>query len=196
MASRDVTETHLSWPRRIGVGREIAWLLAMGAVALGVGLVVNALRGQPLPLRYQSKAERLAVAVAAVSGQSERPAVPVAAAGQIPHVTSDEVRAMMERGGVVLVDARGELFFRLGHLPGALSLPRDRFRMAYDEHRGVLGANSAGTIVVYCQSATCEDSTMVATALRDLGYGSVVILEGGWNGWKARGFANSTDQER
>jgi predicted sulfurtransferase len=62
--------------------------------------------------------------------------------------------------GLVL-DARPEIFHRLGHVPGALSLPRDDFETGYAALKEKLEADRSQPIVIYCSSASCEDSGLV-----------------------------------
>lgn len=173
-------------PALPNAGGEMLVLALLFAAALGLGLLGNALRPRPLPLRYQSKAQRLTAAVADVAGKAgEQKLSPP---DQTQRVNAEELRAMLARDTPIVVDARAELFFRAGHLPGALSLPREHFRSAYEQHHATLEADPGKLIVVYCQSAACEDSALVAAALRDLGRTNIVVLGGGWNEWQARGF--------
>jgi rhodanese-related sulfurtransferase len=158
------------------------------ALAFGAGLAINAFRAGPLPLHYQSKAERLQAGVASLlPARGER-----IESGAIPRIRPEELRGKLGSGALV-VDARPELFFRQGHLPGALSMPREGFVAAYQKHRAQIGANPARLIAVYCQTAACEDSAMVAASLRDLGHQNVQILEGGWREWSARGYPESME---
>lgn len=44
----------------------------------------------------------------------------------VRRVTTDELRAAMERGTVVVVDVRGDEAFKTGHIKGAISIPVDQ----------------------------------------------------------------------
>jgi rhodanese-related sulfurtransferase len=146
-------------------------------LALATGLAVNALRPTPLPLRYappemrlKSTVERLGVSGAAT----------VAIDGD---VGLEEMVRVIATHGALILDARPEVFYRLGHIPGALSLPRDDFETQYEKLRTSLEAQRADAIIVYCASETCDDSALVAEALSKLGYAHVRLYRGGWSDW-------------
>ncbi|MBT9386459.1 metalloregulator ArsR/SmtB family transcription factor [Pseudooceanicola sp. CBS1P-1] len=94
-------------------------------------------------------------------------------------VTRDELEARLGEG-VVVLDARPEDEYALGHLPGAIcvpdgtvetllkTLPRDR------------------TIVAYCRGSYCISSFRLVARLRALGY-DVRRLEEGFPEWRANG---------
>jgi 3-mercaptopyruvate sulfurtransferase SseA len=84
--------------------------------------------------------------------------------------------------GLVL-DARPEIFHRLGHVPGALSLPRDDFETGYAALKGKLEADRSQAIVIYCSNASCEDSGLVKKSLSALGFINIALYEGGWSDW-------------
>jgi rhodanese-related sulfurtransferase len=77
----------------------------------------------------------------------------------------------------------GPQHFASGHLPGALNLPLEGFSEA--AQRAL--PNKAADIVVYCASATCQNSDIAARKLLALGYGSVRVFKGGKAAWKEAG---------
>ena len=79
----------------------------------------------------------------------------------------EEFRELVERREAVVVDARPEVFHRLGHVPGALSLPVKDFKASYAKHRSRLEADKRALVVVYCSNEACEDSTLVGEALKN-----------------------------
>lgn len=157
------------------------WLLA--TTALCVGLLINQFRDAPLPLVYKSKSERLHDSVNRIASQA-----PIASATektvQLPQKLSlEEFSAYVsEKRGLVL-DARPEIFHRLGHVPGALSLPRDEFETGYALVKNTLEADRAQPLVIYCASSSCEDAGLVKTSLTALGFTNIAIFEGGWGEW-------------
>lgn len=155
----------------------------IASTAAGYGL--NVVRAKPLPWVYQDKAQRLEAAVGTVVSSMDSP-VDSAPGGGLPEVLSlDAFLKMREDKSVVVLDARPAIFFGLGHVPGALSLPREDLAAAYAR----LGPALPGerTVVVYCASETCEDAGLVRTALVRLGHVKVVIFHGGWAEWTAAG---------
>jgi rhodanese-related sulfurtransferase len=77
----------------------------------------------------------------------------------------------------------GPQYFASGHVPGAINLPLEGF--AENALRAL--PNKSADIVVYCASATCQNSDIAARKLLALGYGSVRVFRGGKAAWKDAG---------
>jgi len=152
------------------------WLLLTGCL-IG-GLVLNEMRPAPLPLVYASPQNRLDHSVQQLGSAS----VPVALDGD---VARDEMEKLSANRTALILDARPEIFYRVGHIPSALSLPRDDFENRYQALRAVLQSHRNNLMVVYCTSIDCHDSQMVAEALQKLGYARVRLFRGGWTDWKS-----------
>ena len=151
------------------------WLLF--SICLVAGAVLNEWRPRPLPLLYSSPEERLAQAAQKIAPQS---AAPLAAGGNID---LDAMRQIVEAQSALVIDARPEIFFRFGHLPGAINLPRDDFEAAYRELGPSLLKYRERLVIVYCSSNACDDSQMVADSLGRLGFAQVRVFRGGWSSW-------------
>jgi hypothetical protein len=54
-------------------------------------------------------------------------------AGSIPKIGLDKARQAFEQHQAWFVDARPKLFYQLGHIPGAISLPRAQFEKDKDD---------------------------------------------------------------
>jgi rhodanese-related sulfurtransferase len=102
----------------------------------------------------------LAVLAVLAGGESPRPdwRAPLEAAG-IRFVSAREVHAMLDRDErIAVIDARDEVHYRRGHLPGAISVPAEdrplRFvdlrRPARLLHPERLPADRDGPVVFYC----------------------------------------------
>ena len=177
---------------RVSLGCDAAWLTGLALLALCLGLGVNRLRENPLPLRYASKAERLQAGIARLSVAPSK--IDLAPAGSEPATVAAEPEMidlarfhdLLENGTPVL-DARPGLFYRVGHVPGARSLSRAEFEADYTRERVFLEAHRQETLVVYCAGEECVDSRMVAAALGKLGYQQVLIFAGGWDEWRQAG---------
>jgi len=157
------------------------WLLA--SVSLAAALFMNQLRDHPLSLVYASKMQRIEQSVAKVAETTE----PIPAADNKPHVIDlQEFREIVDGRKGVILDARPEIFHRLGHVPGALSLSREEFERDYAKQKSLLETNKNRTIAVYCSDSGCEDSQMVADALVKLGYQRVLVFKGGWGEWSSQ----------
>ena len=99
----------------------------------------------------------------------------------------EEFRVLVESKGALILDARPEIFHRLGHVPGALSLPREDFEASFALHRNHLEADKGALVVIYCSGSSCEDSGLVRKALHRLGFTQISVFKGGWSAWTSAG---------
>lgn len=160
---------------------DFAWLLAVVVFAAGIGFATNALRKEPLPLIYQNKLTRLAAAVARL--QNSPAPVPGPVISIPERLSLEQFSDFVESKTGLVLDARALIFYRLGHVPGALSLPRDDFEGAFQLFRERFGNDQSRPLVVYCADASCADAALVKKALSALGYSNVGIFVGGWSEW-------------
>lgn len=167
----------------------ICWLrdglgaAAVVPVAAAVGFGVNLLRPEPLAWHYLPPSKRIERAAQRLVPV---PLPSVAENRNLP-VTLDELRSLVAEPDVVVLDARPEIFWRLGHIPGALSLPREEFESRAAEIKARLDAPQNVRIIVYCSGAHCEDAKMVVGGLRRMGYANVRYFQGGWAEWEHAG---------
>lgn len=88
----------------------------------------------------------------------------------------DRMRAAPE---LVLVEALPEKYYRDWHLPGARHLPHDEVRRL----AATVLPDTSAEIVVYCASATCQNSHIAANQLASMGYTNVSVYAGGKQDW-------------
>jgi rhodanese-related sulfurtransferase len=107
-----------------------------------------------------------------------------AGAEQMPAVMAwAEVKPLLARGEIVLVDARDSVAFDAGHIPGAVSLPLRTLA----ENAAAFAAKhpKTKTLVTYCGSIGCPLSHVLARQLRsDYGYADVREMPGGYVEWR------------
>lgn len=163
----------------------VFFIIATASICFGI--LLNQFRDQPLPLVYKSKAERLQRSVAKLADMepSKMVATQVSSLQQIP---LDSFFAFVKEKRGLVLDARPEIFYRFGHVPGALSVPRDEFEKGYTQLKARLEANKSQPMIVYCSDESCEDSELVYHALTNLGYTQISIFRGGWDAWTKAGF--------
>jgi rhodanese-related sulfurtransferase len=82
-----------------------------------------------------------------------------------------------------LIEALPEKYYRDWHLPGALHLPHTEVR----ERAAAILPDKTADIVVYCASATCQNSHIAAKVLEQLGYTRVAVYAGGKQDWSEAG---------
>ena len=145
------------------------------------GFVLNEMRPAPLPLVYTSPQSRLDHSV-----EKLKPGENIAVALD-GGVAREEMQKLSANHAAIILDARPEIFYRLGHIPSALSLPRDDFEKQYQVLEPILQSQRDAPLVVYCSSSECHDSQMVAEALQKLGFQHVRIFRGGWSDWESAG---------
>ena len=86
------------------------------------------------------------------------------ARGKITSISMEDLFALHQTGQVLLLDARPSFFYSLGHIQGAISMPKRRQRRAHrqreEEIKTALAAKK--TIVLYCTNVACPDARTVA----------------------------------
>jgi rhodanese-related sulfurtransferase len=89
----------------------------------------------------------------------------------------------------LVCDARMGMLYRLGHIPGAISLPAGNWEEAFAAHRAELeAARAAGRrLVFYCVDPECPDARKTATWAARQGFSGVLVYEGGMQEWKEAG---------
>ena len=153
------------------------WILLTACLLAGV--IINEIRPNPLPLVYSPPEARLHETVDRLGHPSHSP---IALEGD---VSLDEMREISATRAVLILDARPEVFYRLGHIPSAINLPRDDFENQYRAVEWVLRSSRDKVVVVYCSGSECQDSRMVGDALARLGYSHVRLFRGGWSDWES-----------
>lgn len=110
-------------------------------------------------------------------------------AGAITVVRLDHLFGLKETDQVLLIDSRSALFYRMGHIDGAINLPTKKLDNVLPLIRPRLddAVKADQIIVVYCQNEKCPYAHTVAKKLSVEGY-HVSIYRGGWEEWKNAGF--------
>jgi rhodanese-related sulfurtransferase len=102
----------------------------------------------------------------------------------VAHIGRESLWQKIERGDeFVLVDALPPLAYAASHLPGAISMPPEY--VVSRARRRI--PNSHTEVVVYCSSATCDSSLIVANRLVELGYRNVRHYAEGKRDWVEAG---------
>ncbi|MBI2131364.1 MAG: sulfurtransferase [Candidatus Tectomicrobia bacterium] len=110
-------------------------------------------------------------------------------------ITTDELAGLPGKPETKILDVRGTEAYKAGHIPGALSLPRQHTQyrergvpdlMApvenLEESLGKLGIRPTDTLVLYDETASLEVARVFWTA-DVLGHAKVRILNGGMSKW-------------
>jgi rhodanese-related sulfurtransferase len=99
-------------------------------------------------------------------------------------ITREELSSVITAGKApLLLEALPARYFDDWHLPGARNMPHD----AVAELAPRLAPDKSAPIVVYCASASCQNSHIAAGVLKQLGYADVRVYPGGKKDWTEAG---------
>ena len=106
--------------------------------------------------------------------------------GNITRISLATFFPLQQTAAALIYDVRPGFSFGRGHIPGALSWPKNSFasQLAAREAEIHAATSAKRPVVLYCTDQSCPDSDKVATRLAALGH-SVFILDGGYAAWKA-----------
>jgi len=94
-------------------------------------------------------------------------------------IDRDGVRAVVEAGTAIVVEALPAPYYEDAHISGAQNLP-------HDSDAATIAAalpDRDVTVVVYCSNLACQNSTMLSRRLAQLGYTDVRDYERGKEDW-------------
>lgn len=168
-----------------------AWLLPaviFGAIALVAALVTVALTVRPPPAPAAPAVAQPTAAHPPVEGTA-------AAGAELPeaHGSLDpggpaveligvaEARARLDAGTAIFVDVRSGSDYAAGHIPGALTITAEDL----DSRLGQLPAGSV--IIAYGDAERPDSGQRGAQIFMELGYPTVIALEGGFQDWERAG---------
>lgn len=87
-----------------------------------------------------------------------------------------ELKDLLDKGKVRVVDVRRLEDYEISHIPSAISIPSNEL----DKHLEKLSKEE--TTVVYCYNRECHLGAKACLILADYGY-PVMLLEGGFKTW-------------
>ena len=91
-----------------------------------------------------------------------------------------ELKHRMGEHDMLVLDVRDEADYRRGHIPGAVSLPRERWET-------FTGFSLTGRNVVYCYSQPCHLAAAACLRFARQGF-HMMEMEGGMEAWKHAGY--------
>lgn len=103
----------------------------------------------------------------------------------IRQVDVEGARVLAGTSGVVVIEVLPKKYWDAGHLPGAVwSTTEEVVRTAQSAVPFV-----DSTVLLYCASATCQNSHVAAELLSAHGYRDVRVFAGGKAAWREAGLA-------
>ncbi len=124
-------------------------------------------------------ADLSAVALAEVEALAEEDAQAIR---NVPRISIDELKALMEKNAVLVIDVRDPDSFKKGRIPGAVNVDYTQVLQQADRFKG-----ETRTIVAYCACAREMTSARAAVDLAEKGIPGAKALVGGWDEWVQRG---------
>jgi rhodanese-related sulfurtransferase len=97
-------------------------------------------------------------------------------------VSVSEAKEMLDKGGYLFLDCREPSEFKMGHVPGAVNIPRGLLEFKVDKQ--VPDKNAP--LVVYCKVG--GRGCLSACTLCRMGYKNVKNMAGGWAAWEKAGY--------
>jgi rhodanese-related sulfurtransferase len=94
------------------------------------------------------------------------------------------INSKADPAGYQVVDVRFPADYAKAHVPGAINLPKVKWRNPQ-------GLSKDATLYLYCYTPTCHLAAEAAVELTAQGY-RVVEVEGGWERWELGGYATES----
>jgi len=110
-----------------------------------------------------------------------------ALAAEVKQVSFNDVKGLLAKtpaeGGYVLIDARPEIKYFEGHLPGAINIAWQEMK----DRLGELPKDKNTQLVFYCGGTKCDISGKAADLAIKTGYKNVAVFNGGEPAWREGG---------
>lgn len=122
------------------------------------------------------------------SPTQDKPAEPASEASPVMEADATRVFALREQGRALIYDVRLPLYYKLGHIDGAILFYPKPFDEAFEREKPRMekALSDGKTIILYCGGADCNDSHIVARMIAERGI-PVTVYSGGWAEWKVIG---------
>ncbi len=105
--------------------------------------------------------------------------------GRVTRIMLGDLFQLQQANGALIFDVRPGFIYSLGHIPGAISWPKNSFKTQLAANESLIAAARAAKkpVVLYCVDFACPDARTVAGWLAERGH-AVAVLEGGFDAWK------------
>ena len=100
----------------------------------------------------------------------------------VPRISIDELKALMAKNAVLVIDVRDPDSYQKGRIPGSVNVDFTQILQQADRFK-----DDKRTIVTYCAFAREMTSARAAVDLASKGIPGAKALVGGWDEWVQRG---------
>jgi rhodanese-related sulfurtransferase len=106
--------------------------------------------------------------------------------GTVTRMPLGNLYQLVQGKAALIFDARPLVFYKMGHIPEAISFPKSNFDKDIKKHEVLIkkAVKNQTPVVIYCTDLACPDAITVATQLSQRGY-DVSVLQGGYEAWKS-----------
>jgi rhodanese-related sulfurtransferase len=130
----------------------------------------------------QTSQATIAAAQPSAPAPAQQPADAHSAKSQVQRITVAELKQLIAKGQVLVVDVRGADAYNIEHIKGSINLPLDKIQAG--EYKKLPRDKR---IVTYCSCGTEGTSAAAAAQLENAGFKNTAALLGGTNAWKQSG---------
>ncbi|MEJ2097142.1 MAG: rhodanese-like domain-containing protein [Deltaproteobacteria bacterium] len=100
----------------------------------------------------------------------------------ICEVSVSEAKDLFDKGGNLFLDCRTSKEYKMGHVPGAVNIPRGLLEFKIDKQI----PDRETAIIMYCK--TGGRGCLATCTLCKMGYKNVKNMDGGWLAWDKAGY--------
>lgn len=100
-------------------------------------------------------------------------------------ISREQLRRLMLRDDVYIVEVLPEEDYQSEHIPGALNVPMDR---EFDRRVQRSVSDKNVPVIVYCANSDCPLAPRAAEHLEQLGYSKVFDYRAGKDDWRQAGY--------
>ena len=97
---------------------------------------------------------------------------------QISEISVSDAKVLFDKGGTIFVDCRTEEEYEMGHIPGAINIPRGLLEFKVADKI----PDKQASIVIYCMVG--GRGCLATCTLCNMGYKNVKNMDGGWLAWE------------
>lgn len=100
----------------------------------------------------------------------------------ICEISVSDAKERLDKGGYLFLDCREPKEFKMGHVPGAMNIPRGLLEFKIDKKV----PDKKAKIIMYCKKG--GRGCLAACTLCRMGYKKVANMAGGWMAWEKAGY--------
>ena len=104
------------------------------------------------------------------------------AKSKICEVSVSEAKELLDKGGHLFIDCREPKEFKMGHIPGAINIPRGLLEFKIEKKV----PEKDTQIIMYCKKG--GRGCLASFCLCRMGYTNARNMDGGWMAWEKAGF--------